>query len=74
MTSNLPAGWPATEAMRDAAAYPPHGSPWYPTPAADVDVAAFAPHGSPWYPTPAAETPEDACLNLGYQGGIPQPC
>jgi hypothetical protein len=55
VTSKLPAGWPATEAMQEeAAAFPRHGSPWYPTPAADAEV--------------------DACLNRGYQGGIPQPC
>jgi hypothetical protein len=32
-TSNLPAEWPAAEAMREAEAFPAHGSPWYPTPA-----------------------------------------
>ena len=49
VTSNMPAEWPATEAMREAAAFAPYGSPWYPTPAPEP---AFAPYGSPWYPTP----------------------
>jgi hypothetical protein len=49
---------PAANAEPAAAAFPAHGSPWYPTPA----PAAFPAHGSPWYPTPAPAGTEDPCV------------
>jgi hypothetical protein len=71
VTSRMPAGWPATEAMRETAAFPAHGSPWYPTPAPEQ---VFPAHGSPWYPTPAPDStvPVDPCLNRPIR--TPQPC
>ena len=49
VTSKLPAEWPATQAMRNAEAYPAHGSPWYPTPAPQTseDPCLDRPHHIP---------------------------
>ena len=41
--ANAPAQQPAAEATGEAEAFPPHGSPWYPTPAPDTTESAEDP-------------------------------